>query len=191
MNTKRSAIDPMPEYFDRYINKIDDVELLEAFDLSLEEIDKVDVGKLRALKGQGYEPGKWTVNQVIGHIIDWERILTYRTLLYARRTGAEPDGLDENLIATNSNVNAIDVADLLEELSAVRKSTRAMFAGFDGEMLTTTMKNWKYELSILASGFMMLGHQKHHFGIIAERYYPLVNGDLRSETNGFGNAAQV
>lgn len=165
----------MPEYFDRYINLVADVELTQAFDDSLRQLDGLDLNLLTRLDGVRYAPGKWTAKEIVQHIIDFERILSYRTLLFARREGSTPAGIDENLLAAGMNANSRSVDELIDELKIVRASTRAMFGSFDDAMFRNTGVNWKYEISVLAMGFSMVGHQIHHLKIIEDKYFPLAN----------------
>lgn len=178
MRSKRSDIDPMPEYFDRYINLVEDVALLEAFDASIAAIDALDMDLLDSIAHQAYEPGKWTVNSVIQHIADFERILSYRALVYARRAGIVPQSIDETLVAENANTSHRTAREVVDDLRAARVATRELFASFDQEMLDTLGLCWKYEMQVLAMGFNIIGHQIHHFRVLEERYYPLAEKDL-------------
>lgn len=170
---KRSDVNPMPEYFDRYINTVDDAEILRAFDDSIAQLDKLDKNLLTKIGDRKYAPDKWTVKEIFQHVIDWERILAQRTLLFARKEGSVPQSVDENKLAANQNAGRRAVEDLIEELKIARLSTKAMFASFDDETLLNTGTNWKSEMSVLAMGFTIIGHQKHHLKIIEEKYYPL------------------
>lgn len=163
----------MPEYFDRYINLVGDVEISEAFDESRHQLDNLDQNFLEKIGNLKYAPDKWTVKEVFQHIIDWERILSQRTLLFARREGSVSQSIDENLLAEKMNAERRTIRDLIEDLKIAQLSTKAMFASFDDEMLLTTGTNWKYEISVLAMGFAIIGHQKHHLNIIEEKYFPL------------------
>jgi len=173
MNTNRSAIDPVPEYFDRYINQVEDLPLLEAFDRSIAAIDSLDLDLLERIGTTVYEPGKWTVAGIIQHVADFERILGYRALVYARRAGIIPQSVDENAIADNANVNHRGIREVVADLRAARVATREMFASFDDEMLNTIGMIWKSDMQVLAMGFNIIGHQVHHFKVLGERYYPL------------------
>lgn len=170
---KKSDIDPMPEYFDRYINLSDDIELSDAFDQSLRQLDALDPQLLATLDGRTYAPGKWTVAEVLQHIIDWERILGMRTLLFARGDATLQPSIDEALLGEHMKAEHRRAGELVEELRIVRLSTKAMFASFDDETLGATGMNWKYEMSVLAMGFNIIGHQLHHLKIVEEKYYPL------------------
>jgi len=172
---KKSDINPMPEYFDRYINLVEDIELSKAFDESIIQLDSLDRNTLNRLEGKQYAPDKWTVKDIFQHLIDVERVLVYRTLRFARRDGVVPLGFDENLIAKNANASQRSLDKLITELKIQRASTQLMFESFTNEMLLAKGINWKHEISVLAMGFNIIGHQIHHLKIIEERYFPLVN----------------
>ena len=173
---RKSDIDPMPPYFERYINLVADVELPDAFDESARQLISLDEGLFTALDGQRYAPGKWTVKETLQHLIDWERILSYRALLYARNKGSASQDVDGDLFAANMNAERRTIGELVGELMAVRASTQAMFDSFDERTLLNTGTNWKYEISVLAMGFTIIGHQIHHLKIIEEKYHPLLGG---------------
>ena len=80
---KRSDINPMPQYYDRYINLVADVELQQAFENSVLQLKGLDRNLLASLDGRTYALGKWTVKEIIQHLIDVERIMCYRVLLFA------------------------------------------------------------------------------------------------------------
>jgi len=162
---KKSDISPMPEYFDRYINLVADVELLQAFDNSLEQLDLLDKNLMAQLDRKKYAPDKWTVNGVFQHLIDFERILSYRALIFARNIGITPQGIDENELAQKMNADQRTVLKLIEELKTVRAATKTLFESFDDETLLNTGTNWKYEMSVLAIGFNIIGHQIYHLGL--------------------------
>lgn len=171
---RKSDINPMPEYFDRYINLVSDSDLPQAFDESIEQLTALDQNRLENLSGATYEKGKFTVKEILQHVIDWERILSFRALLFARKEGSIPPGIDQDLLAVNMNAEARSIKDLVEELKVVRISTKALFESFDAATLLNTGTNWKYEISVLALGFAIVGHQIHHLKIIEDKYFPLV-----------------
>ena len=173
LNMKKSDIKEFPEYFDYYINLNKDIELAEAFNKSLKQIDDIDMAQLNRIGLQVYEEGKWSVNKIIQHLIDWERIWCYRTVLFARQEGTVPEGLEDQLMAKNSNADELSIEQLIAELRAVRLATKAMFDSFNLRILETNCKFYNYEMSVLAMGFNTIGHQIHHFNIIKERYIPL------------------
>lgn len=171
---KRSEIVPMPEYFDRYINKTDDVDHMEALKISLREIEELPMEKLRALGDKVYAPGKWTVKEILQHMIDTERVFAYRAVAFARGETGQVLSFDEDLYAKNSDANRRTVDELVEELKLVRRSLIALYASFTKEMLMRTGKGFRGPYSVLSIAFITAGHQRWTMDVIKERYFPLV-----------------
>ncbi len=78
-------------------------------------------------------------------------------------------------MANNSNADELSIEQLITELRVVRLATKAMFDSYNRQLFETNCKFYKYEMSVLAMGFSIIGHQLHHFNIIKERYFPLDN----------------
>ena len=171
---KRSDIITLPQYFEKYINQVDDLDLSQAFDESIKQLDRLDKNILTKLEGKRYAPGKWTAKETFQHLIDWERILSFRTLLFARKEGSIPQSVDGDLLAANMKVEQRTIDSLIDELKITRLSTKALFESFDDQTMDNTGTNWKYEISVLAMGYTIIGHQIHHLKIIEEKYYPLI-----------------
>jgi len=171
---KKSDIHPMPEYYDRYIKLVEDIELSDAFQESLREITMIDLDRLGSLKETTYAPGKWTINDILQHVIDAERIQSYRSLMYARREPNTPASFDSDLLALNAKADRRNIVDLVAELKSLRLATIAMFNSFDTETLLNRGISWKYEVSVLSMGFFLIGHQRHHLNVIEEKYIPLL-----------------
>lgn len=160
----------MPEYWDRYINLVDDVELSQAFEDSIRQLDQLDRTALTRIGDQTYSPGKWTVKDIIQHLTDAERVLCYRALVFARRDGTTPSGFEQDIFAQNAATNRRTIDDLIDELLSVRRATKAMYDSFDDDMLKARGISWEYETAVLDLGFVIAGHQIHHLNVIAERY---------------------
>lgn len=175
---KKSDINPLPKYFDRYINLIDDIELDLAFENSLKELSSFDRDLYQRIGLQVYEPGKWTVPDVLQHLLDWERIMTYRALIFARQAGEKAVGHDENIMAQHTNANQRSISELLGEMTLLRQTTRIFFRNLTDEQLQHSGISYDTQMSALALGFTILGHQRHHFNILEERYMPLQKNNL-------------
>lgn len=170
---KKSDINPMPQYYDRYINLVPDVELSQAFDDSLRQINDLDRKVFAELGDKTYAPGKWTLKDIIQHIADGERIMAYRALMFARDNGSRVEGFDQEVFAANADTSRRTTDDLLDEVIGVRRSTKTLFDSFTEQMLLAKGLSWEHEISVVALGFMMVGHQIHHLNVIAEKYLPL------------------
>ncbi|MFZ4622501.1 MAG: DinB family protein [Bacteroidota bacterium] len=171
---KRSEIVQMPEYFDRYINKTDDVDHMEALKISLREIDEMPLEKFRALGDKVYAPGKWTIKEILQHMIDTERVFTYRAVAFARGETGQVLSFDEDLYAKNSGANRRTLEELVEEMKLVRRSMIALYASFTNEMLQRSGNGFRGAYSVLSIAFIMAGHQRWTMDVIRERYLPLV-----------------
>ncbi len=170
---KRSDIKQPPCYFDKYIDLVPDVELADAFRASLDELDGVDVAALDRVGDNVYAPGKWTVKDILQHLIDAEHVLSYRALRIGRNDKLPYTGFDEAEMAANVSTANRTVADILDDLRIVRKSTAAMFATFTDEAVQRFKVVNDRQMSALAFGFSIIGHQKYHLEIIREMYVPL------------------
>jgi len=167
---KRTDIYPMPEFFERYINLTDDVELKDAFAISLQELKQLPLDKWKTIGDKVYAPDKWTIKDILQHMIDTERILTYRALCIARGESARLPAFDEESYARHTDASNRTLEDLIDELSSVRASSLAMFNSFTEEMLQRSGLSFRGSYSVLALGFIVTGHQRWHLNIIKERY---------------------
>lgn len=117
-----------------------------------------------------YAQGKWTIKEIIQHLIDTERVFTYRALCFARNEKESLPGFDENKFVIYSKANQRPYSDLLAEMKIVRKSTLFLFESFSDEDLCRVGVGSDRDMSVRAAGFIIAGHQNHHLEIIKERY---------------------
>ena len=168
---KRSEI-KLPEYFDRYINLTDDTSVLETLNTSLQELENAPLATWKSIGDKIYAPGKWTIKDILHHIIDTERVFCYRALSFARGE-REVKSYDEDVYAKMANANIRSFENLLEEAIALRKATILLYKNFSNEMLNKIGIGFKGEYSVHAIGFIFGGHQRWHFKTIEERYLHL------------------
>ena len=164
----------MPPFFDRYIPLADDIELVEALQKSLQDFVEYDFSLLGRLGNNVYKEGKWTVKEILLHIIDNERIQAYRALRFARNDATVLPGYDEQVLALNSEANKRTIQDLKNEFIAVRLGNISLFKSFSDEALQRIGTAYQVQITPLALGFVIVGHQIHHFNVMNERYLPLV-----------------
>ncbi len=170
----RSQLNPLPQYFDRYINRCDDIELIDALKLCLEEIKAFPIEKWKSLGDNIYAPGKWTIKDILQHLIDTQRIFTYRALAIARNETALLPSFDEELYAKAAHATVRNLEDLIDELHIVYQSFLAMYHGFSAEMLLKRGKSFNGDYSVADIGFTMAGHLRWHVKVLEEKYYPLI-----------------
>ena len=170
---KRSTI-KLPDFFDRYITLVDDIEVIAALESSYLTISSLNIKPYEKLGDKTYASGKWTIKDIIQHLIDNERIMCYRALRFARNDGTILPGYDENAFASNALANSRNITDLLEELKIVRLGSIHLFKSFSEPMIIQEGICFNKTISVAALGFVIAGHQIHHLNIIKERYLPLI-----------------
>jgi uncharacterized damage-inducible protein DinB len=157
-------------YYGRYIDRVPDGDLLQTLRAQLDDTRALvrEAGEARG--GHRYEPGKWSIREVLGHVIDAERIFAYRALRIARGDATPLPGFDENAYAEVSNADARTLAQLAEELEHVRMSTIALFRGLDDAALARMGTASGGPASARALAWIIAGHERHHQLLLRERY---------------------
>jgi uncharacterized damage-inducible protein DinB len=117
-----------------------------------------------------YAEGKWTIKEIIQHLIDAEHVFSYRALRISRNDKTPLPGFNENDYVDNTNANARSIQGLLTEFSALRQSTLLLFKSFSEEQLKRMGIASNADVSVRAIGFIIIGHQKHHQKVFQERY---------------------
>jgi len=159
-----------PHYYNPYIEKVKDDDLLKAFETTRKEVLyflkqlKEDMGDFT------YAENKWTVKELLLHICDSERIFSYRALRFARGDQQQPLPYDENLYAANCNAKRRSLASVIEEYEAVNHAAYLLFKTFSEEDLQKTGNTAIGTTTVNALGFVICGHTLHHIGVLKERY---------------------
>jgi len=136
--------------------------------------DLAELETYRSLANKAYAEGKWTVNDMILHMSDTERVFQYRAVLFARNDKSRVPGFDQEVWAPAGKANQRSFDSLVEEFRLVKQNTQLLFSTFDDEALMRSNIFWKWEIPVLAIGYTIVGHQQHHLNILAERYKPLL-----------------
>lgn len=153
-----------------YIKALEDVNLIEELENGLNQMvffmSSIPADKLE----YRYAEDKWTIKDILLHLIDSERIFAYRALRIARGDKTPLAGFEENDYVPNAMANRRNLESLLEEFQFVRNATLSLFNSFSNEQLLSLGTASDNIISVRAIGFVILGHQKHHLKIINERY---------------------
>lgn len=160
----------LPDFYQRYIDAAGEGNLNRLLVL---EGDKM-VSFYRSLPPHKldfrYEKGKWSPLEVLGHIIDTERIFSYRALCFARLDKVEIPGFEQDDYIPEMNMEGRSFFNTLNEIVNLRASTIDLFTSFSSEMLERKGVASNYEVSVEQLGRMIVGHEKWHRNIIKERY---------------------
>ena len=157
-------------YYAPYIASLGDVRLVETLKKQLENfpsfISSIPEDKFHYT----YDEGKWTIAQVLVHILDTERVFQYRALRFARNDKTPLPGFDQDMFVSESKAEDWSREELIENYRIVRKSTISLFEKFSEKDLRKVGIASDSPMSVAAIGFICCGHQKHHRNIIRERY---------------------
>jgi hypothetical protein len=170
MQLSQLPVNLIPDFYKNYIAVLENVTLMEELEISLHDfrkfVQEIPLDKF----DYRYEKDKWTIKDIIQHLIDSERIFAYRALRFARNDETSLPGFDENSFAENTNANNRSIQDLLSEMAVLRQATLSLFKSFSHEQLMNYGIASDKKIQVCAIGFIIIGHQKHHQKIFIERY---------------------
>jgi hypothetical protein len=157
-------------YYHRYISLVPEEDVLIALDQQLSETLLL----LRSLSEQHgtfrYEPQKWSVKEVLGHMIDTERIMSYRALCIARKEPNSLPGFEQDDYVKNGSFDNRSVSNLGREFEQVRRSTISLFRNLEPEAWQRRGKANNVQVSVRALAYIIAGHELHHKAILKDRY---------------------
>ena len=161
-------------YYQAYVDQVSENDVMAVLRSEVDDLD-VLLNRVPADKETyAYAEGKWTIREIIGHLIDGERVFGYRALCIARGETQNLPGFEQDDYLRTSPYNHIELEDLLSELRLVRLSNIAMFRSLDEEGWNRVGSANNNAVSVRALAFIMAGHVRHHMKVLQEKY--LVDG---------------
>ena len=158
-------------YYAPYVQSVsNEYTLVEELEISVHRLIKFVQNIPMDKFDYRYAEGKWTIKDILQHLIDTERILAYRALRFSRNDQTPLANFDENEYVIEANANRRSIQELLTELAVVRQATLSLFKTFSQEELLRTGIASNNTMSVRAFGFVIIGHQNHHQRIFEERY---------------------
>ncbi|MGC4039781.1 MAG: DinB family protein [Flavobacterium sp.] len=163
--------DEFATYYATYINQVSgEYTLIEELEISVHRLIKFVQNIPMDKFDYRYAEGKWTIKDILLHLIDAERIFAYRALRFARNDKTELPGFEENAYVDQAGANKRSIQDLLSELAVVRQATLTLFKSLSDQELTRKGIASNNPVSVRALGFIIIGHQNHHQRVFEERY---------------------
>lgn len=157
-------------HYEGYVSKVPTGNLIEILEDQRHETQDLLAGIEDGRGLYRYAPGKWSIKEVVGHLTDAERVFCYRALRFARGDRTPLPGFDEQVYAPAGKFDARPLTDLAAELDVVRHATIALFSGLEPEAFTLRGPANNEEVSVRALAYIIAGHERHHLGILRERY---------------------
>lgn len=159
-----------PDYCRYYLDLVETGDLISELEKTkqhtLELFDRIRPEN----ENFSYQSGKWTTKEVLRHIVDCERIYSYRAFRFSRFDETELAGFDEGMYIANLNSSLLNLSGLKEDYLSVRSSTISLFKGMTDEMLDFKGTANQGVFSARALGYMCVGHNIHHCNMLKERY---------------------
>jgi hypothetical protein len=163
-----------PAYYQPYVNLVPDIDLVELLKENLQETIELFEGLSEEDGLFRYSPNKWSIKEVLGHMTDTERIMSYRLLRVGRGDSTSLAGFDENDYVAGSQINKLPIRDILEDFIATRKATLTLIQNMPKDAWVNIGFANDAEISAQAIAYIIAGHAIHHRKIITERYLSIL-----------------
>ncbi|UOY06376.1 DinB family protein [Muricauda sp. SCSIO 64092] len=171
MNTSKPEPSEYHPYYSTYIEAMGDVPLLPALEEGLKDMQSF-MARLEDHKLTfAYDTGKWTVAEVLVHLLDTERIFQYRALRFARNDRSELPGFEQDDYVVESFANQRTKAGILEEFMGIRQASISLFRSFNEDSLQRMGTASGVKMSVRALGYVICGHQVHHLKVLEDYYF--------------------
>ena len=157
-------------YYDRYISLVPGNDVLAALHDQRRQALLFLSGLTEAQGDLRYAPDKWSLKEVLGHLNDTERIMSYRALRIARGDATPIEGFEQDDYVPNGKFGRRTIADLLEEFATIRNATVHLFRNLDAEAAERSGTANNKEINARALAFLIAGHELHHRRILQEKY---------------------
>jgi hypothetical protein len=157
-------------YYSRYIDQVPEGDVLDTLGWQMRDTLAFLRGLPESAGDSRYAPGKWSVKEVVGHITDTERIMSYRALRIARGDTTPLPGFEQDDYVKAANSGRRQLAGLASEFESVRNATLSLFRSLDDEALLRRGVANKVEVTPRALAYIIAGHERHHLEILRTRY---------------------
>jgi len=166
----RPAVSEFLPYYEKYISLVPEGDVLSTLATQMASTQALLHGLPASVATYRYAPGKWSVNEVVGHLIDSERIFAVRALRFARNDPAPVPGFEQDDYVRNATFDAYRLSELAAEFTTVRQSTLFFFRHMAEEAWTRHGIANNAEVSVRALAYIIAGHELHHREILRTRY---------------------
>ncbi len=167
---KRPTQSEYAPYYEAYISQVNENDILPVLRSQMDELD-VLLGRVEpAQETFRYAEGKWSIRELVGHLIDGERVFGYRVFCIARGEQQNLPGFDQNDYMSTAPYDRIELEDLLSELRLIRLGNIAMLRTLDEEAWSRTGTANDNQVTVRALTFIMAGHLRHHMGVLRDKY---------------------
>jgi len=161
-------------YYGRYIDLVPAGDLIITLSQQINDTSALLRGISEAQAETRYEPGKWSIKEVLGHLVDTERIMSYRALRIARADDTPLPGFEQDDYVRAANFDSRTLANLLEEYLAVRAATVTLFRNLEAAAIDRRGTANNVPVTVRALAYIIAGHERHHVNVLRTKYLPLL-----------------
>lgn len=169
-SSRRPAADEHAPYYVRYIGLVPDGDIVRTLEAQLPQMLALLSGVTDEQGNHRYAPGKWSVKESIGHVIDAERVFSYRALVAARGDSVSLPGFEQDDYVKSGAFDSRSLRSLVHELEVVRRSSIALFASLSAEAWDRRVVASGNPVSARALAWIIAGHELHHRQVLREKY---------------------
>jgi hypothetical protein len=169
--TAKPESDEYAPYYKTYVSLVPENDIVATLEKQLQEVSAMLKARSEVDGESRYAPGKWSVKEVLGHLIDAERVFAYRALRIARNDKTPLAGFEQDDYVQYACCAQRSLADLIEEYVSVRKATLSLFRGLDEAAWVRRGIANKNEVSVRGIAYIIAGHELHHKKILQEKYF--------------------
>lgn len=166
----RPAAGDYAEFYAGYVDLVPDGDVLELLTTQRDSTIALLAAVPPELEAHRYAPGKWSLVEVVRHLVDTEWIFTYRALRFARGDATALPGMDQDQFALGAQVARLELGSILDEYRHLRTASTLLFSTFDDEVLEHRGEASGFEFSVRALLYVIAGHELHHLDVLRERY---------------------
>lgn len=159
-----------PDYYKGYIELVGDGDVVQFLTSQLDSLDDFFDDIPKAKHDHAYEEGKWTIKEILGHLMDSERVFAYRVLRFVRGDETELAGYDHDMYVKNGGFKFFELEELLDEFHLIRQSNLAMIRSLTPNDLEKKGVANKIEITVGQLLYVMAGHVEHHLRVIRDKY---------------------
>jgi len=166
----RPGPDEYDPYYQPYLDRVPDGNVIELLEYQIGDTLGLLGGLREEQAGFRYEPEKWSIREVIGHLADVERVLTYRAFRFSRADQTPLPGFEEDDYIAHSNYHERPLLEVFAEFEHARAASLAFYRSLAPEMLTRSGVANQAEMSVRAVPWVLAGHERHHVAVLQQRY---------------------
>lgn len=167
---KRPELNEYAEYYHTYVRQIPEGDIISTLQEQIESTRQFLENIPEAKGDYRYAPGKWSVKDVVGHVLDIERVFAFRALMFARNDPGPFPSVEQDDIVRAANFGARTLQDLTQELWHLRWANIVLFRSFDDEISLRRGVASNFEFTVRAIAYVIAGHERHHMKVLGERY---------------------